>query len=112
MKKINPCGKMRPLDHPYEIYIAPLRDGGQIEWRVLKKYKVPEQEAKDEFARWFTAGRSPMSFDTWEYGDMYVPEVKQARRVTCEKCEFAYASREVEGRYYCDDCYEDMNEKI
>ena len=38
----NECGKMRDKDDPYEIYIL-----GGWEWRVLKKYQTPENEAKN-----------------------------------------------------------------
>ena len=42
----NPCGKKRKLDNPYEVW----KDGGW-EWRVLKKYQTPENEAKNPYAR-------------------------------------------------------------
>jgi hypothetical protein len=102
----NLCGKTRPLDHPYEIYIAPLRDGGVWEWRILKKYQNPDAERKNAYARWFVAARSPMSFNSWEYGDTYIADiVKYARKVVCEQCERVHADREQGGRYLCSECY-------
>jgi hypothetical protein len=67
----NLCGKCRKVNAPYEVWRA-----GSWEWRVLKKYKSPESEAKDPFARWFCAVKSPMTFGTYDMGDVYVSELK------------------------------------
>lgn len=67
----NPCGKSRPVDNPYEIWQA-----GDWEWRVLKKYQTPENEAKNPYARWFCAVKSPMTYGSWDMGDTYVNDVK------------------------------------
>ena len=74
MSKSNPCSKTRKLENPYEVWKcnAPW---GITEYRILKKYKNPESEAKDPLARWFTAAKSDATFGNWEYGDMYVKDI-------------------------------------
>lgn len=69
---MNKCGKTRDVEQPYEIW-----RNGDWEWRVLKKYQTPEKEEKNEYARWFCAVKSPMTYGSWEYGDTYVKDVKQ-----------------------------------
>ena len=69
----NECGKTRKLDDPYEVWTGP----AGFEWRVLKKYQAPENEAKNPYARWYCAVKSDMTYDMWEYGDVYVSEIKQ-----------------------------------
>lgn len=68
----NPCSKTRDVEEPYEIW-----EGNGFEYRVLKKYQTPENEAKNPYARWFLATRSPYTFGSWEYGDGYVADVKR-----------------------------------
>lgn len=68
----NLCAKVRPQDNPYEIWVD-----GDWEWRVLKKYKSPEGEAKDKYARWFCAVKSPYTHGGYELGDVYVNDIKQ-----------------------------------
>jgi len=70
----NPCGKSRKVENPYEVWRSP---DGSWEWKVLKKYKSPEAEAKDPFARWFCAVSSPGTFGSYDLGDVYVREVKR-----------------------------------
>ena len=69
----NPCGKTRKVENPYEIWAA-----GNWEWRVLKKYKSPTNEAKDRYARWFVAVKSPMTYGSYEYGDEYCKGIKES----------------------------------
>ncbi|KKK90331.1 hypothetical protein LCGC14_2724080 [marine sediment metagenome] len=71
----NPAGKTRKLDNPYEVYKSVGPDGSW-EYRVLKKYLSPESEAKDPYARWFVAVKSPFTFGSFEYGDSYARDVK------------------------------------
>lgn len=74
----NAMGKTRKVENPYEIWVAAYG----WEWRVLKKYQTPESEAKNPYARWFCAVKSPFTYGTWEYGDTYVSDVtKYAVRV-------------------------------
>jgi hypothetical protein len=73
----NECGKTRKVNEPYEVWRND-RDGW--EWRVLKKYKNPEAETKDPYARWFCAVKSPATFSSYDLGDVYVSEVKRMAR--------------------------------
>lgn len=66
----NECLKERKVNNPYEIWTLP---DGSWEWRVLKKWQVDDDEP---YARWFCAVRSPMTYGQWEYGDVYVSEIK------------------------------------
>tara|TARA_R110000824_G_scaffold149938_3_gene320368 strand:+ start:1625 stop:1915 length:291 start_codon:yes stop_codon:yes gene_type:complete len=69
----NPCGKTVSVNEPYEVY----RDESSgFEWRVLKKYQTPAKEAENRFARWFCAVKSPMTYGSWEMGDVYARDVK------------------------------------
>ena len=86
MASKNECGKTRDINNPYETWECKMDFGYgdilDIEYRVLKKYKSPEGEAKDPFARWFTAAKSEATFGSWEYGDTYVRDiVSSGRRV-------------------------------
>jgi hypothetical protein len=67
----NLCGKTRDINDPYEVWVR-----GDWEWRVLKKYKSPESEAKDPYARWFVAAKSPMTYGSYDLGDEYAANVK------------------------------------
>jgi len=69
----NPCGKTVTPEHAYEVWAS--ADETWL-WFVLKKYKSPESEAKDPFARYSCAVQSPMTNGRFEYGDVYVAEVK------------------------------------
>ena len=70
----NECNVVRDLEEPYEVWRS---KDGEWEWRVLKKYQKPENEAKNALARWFVAVRSPFTWGHWEYGDEYVSEIKK-----------------------------------
>ncbi|MBU2177419.1 MAG: hypothetical protein KJ556_20195 [Gammaproteobacteria bacterium] len=81
----NIYGKTRPLDKPYKIFSSQLRPYTDWEWRVLKAYQNPEQEARNPYARWFCAVRSPMTFGSWDYGDTYVADIPGAERGSREE---------------------------
>ena len=68
----NLCNKTRNIDDPYEVWTGL----GGFEWRVLKKYQNTENEAKNPYARWYCAVRSPMTYGSWEYGDTYISDIK------------------------------------
>ena len=68
----NECNKTRDIDNPYEVWRGP----ANFEWRVLKKYQSPENEAKNDYARWFCAVKSDMTYGSYEYGDTYVKDIK------------------------------------
>ena len=69
----NLCRKSRPVDDPYEVW----QNGHGWTWHVLKKYQNPDNEAKNQYARWFVAAKSPLTYGSWEYGDTYVSEIKE-----------------------------------
>ena len=72
------CGKTRERNNPYEVWQGPVG----FEWRVLKKYQTPENEAKNPHARWFCAVKSNFTYGEFELGDVYVSEIKaQGERV-------------------------------
>ena len=67
----NECGKTRKTADPYEVY----QGSNGFEWRVLKKYQNPENEAKNPYARWYCAVKSDMTYGSFEYGDTYVSDI-------------------------------------
>lgn len=72
MTSKNPFGKTVRHDQAYATYRA-----GDMEWRVLKTYKKPANEANDPYARWYVAAKSPMTYGHWEMGDAYAAEIKR-----------------------------------
>ena len=76
----NKMSKSRKVDNPYMIYQTPDRSW---EWRVLKTYQTPEHELTNQYARWFCAVKSPMTYGDWEYGDVYCKDIKD--NATCVK---------------------------
>ena len=76
----NPFRKTAHIDAPYATFKA----HGDWEWRVLRTYKQPASEAKDPYARWLVAARSPNTFGSWEIGDTYKSEVlRYGRMASC-----------------------------
>ena len=70
----NKCGKMRDKSNPYEIWILETT-GGLWEWFVLKKYQTPRNEARNPYARWMCAVRSPNTFGGFDMGDVYAQDI-------------------------------------
>jgi hypothetical protein len=68
----NKFGKTVKVDNPYAIY---KNDRTNFEHRVLKTYQTKDKESKNEYARWYVASRSPYTYGSWEYGDIYVKDV-------------------------------------
>lgn len=70
-------GKMRNVDSPYITFVGegPLTGW---EWRVLKRYQSPDKERDNVYARWLVAVKSPMTWDSWEYGDTYIKDIPGA----------------------------------
>lgn len=66
----NSFAKLRKVDDPYEVW------GGIEGWevRVLKKNQIDDNKP---YASWFVATKSPYTFGSWDYGDMYVSELKK-----------------------------------
>ena len=73
-KPKNLCGKMRPVENPYEIWELNTVDG-KWTWKVLKKYQTPSKESTNPYARWFVAAKSEATFGSWEYGDNYIKDI-------------------------------------
>ncbi len=67
----NPFADLCETDTPHAIYQAP----GGWEWRVLKTYTAPENEAKDRYARWMVAAKSDQTFGSFEMGDTYAKDI-------------------------------------
>lgn len=63
----NLCAKTRPVENPYEIWVA-----GDWEWHVLKKWQVNDDKP---YARWFCLVKSPF-VPGGEMGDVYVADIK------------------------------------
>jgi len=76
----NLCGKSRKVSNPYEIWIGE-RQFVNWEWRVLKKYQSPDNEAKNPYARWFCAVSSPFTHGSFEYGDTYLKDITPYARM-------------------------------
>ena len=74
----NKFGKSVDVANAYATYRYehPIDKHMYFEWKILKTYKTKKNEDKDQYARWFTACKSPMTYDSWEYGDVYINEIK------------------------------------
>ena len=70
----NAFGKKAKLDNPHMVWKSV---DGSWEWRVLKTYQTPEEEEGNHFALWFCAVKSPMTFGTFDLGNVYVAEIKR-----------------------------------
>lgn len=70
----NEMAKKRPVDNPYEIWKSA---NGEWEWRVLKKWQADDFK---QYARWYCAVKSPHTFGSWEYGDVYAADVRRVAR--------------------------------
>ncbi len=83
----NPFGKTRKQDNPYAVY----RGNGGFVWKVLKTYKLPTNEEKDEYARWFVAATSDMMHNgSYEMGDTYAIDIKRYGRLDREASDPAW----------------------
>mgnify|MGYP006122004865 FL=1 len=72
----NNFGKSVDVDNAYATYrIDNPRSNMYLEWKILKTYQKKDNEDKNKYARWFTACKSPMTYDNWEYGDAYIKEI-------------------------------------
>ena len=66
----NEKAKTRDINHPYELY---QKNGW--EWRVLKHYQTPDNEAKNPYARVLCAVKSPFTFGGYDMGDTYISDI-------------------------------------
>ena len=72
----NNFGKSVKVDNAYATYrVDNSSNDMYFEWKILKTYQKKDNEDKNEYARWFTACKSPMTYDNWEYGDAYIHEI-------------------------------------
>jgi len=69
----NLLGKSRTKETPYAIFkgYGPF---GETEMRLLKTYQVPANEGKNQYARWFVAVKSEMTYGSYDMGDSYIRE--------------------------------------
>jgi hypothetical protein len=86
----NPFGKGRKQDAPYAIYTSHMG----WEWRILKTYKQPANEAADRYARWFVAAKSPHTWGSFELGDTYRRDVVAHGRLVAADPEWLAAQKE------------------
>lgn len=82
MKKKNPFGKSINIQDfisgktkPYALFKGNFGGWGETTVAILKTYKLAENEKKDQYARWFTAAKSDMTFGGWDFGDQYALEI-------------------------------------
>ncbi len=70
----NPCAKIVTPENAYEVWQS---FDGWFTTYVLKKYKNPEAEEKDSYARWYVCTTTPNN-KSGEYGDTYATTVKSS----------------------------------
>ena len=69
----NQFGKVRDVSKPYAVYKGYVDGLGEIEIRILKRYKHSDKTEKlNRYSMWFTAAKSPATNGRWERGDQYV----------------------------------------
>lgn len=74
----NPFAKTVDVDNAYATYrVENPSNGMYFEWKVLKAWQGRDKEDTKPYSRWFCAVKSPMTYDSWEMGDVYVSEIKQ-----------------------------------
>ena len=80
MMSKNKFGKSVDVANAYATYrIDNPINNMYFEWKILKTYQVKENEDKNQYARWMTACKSPMTYDSWEYGDAYISEIMSVK---------------------------------
>ena len=87
----NLLGKSRKTDTPYAIFkgYGPF---GNTEMRLLKTYQLPAKEKENQYARWFVAVKSDMTYGSYDMGDSYIKEATMGLTLT-------YASDEYKKQY-------------
>ena len=76
----NPFSKSVKEEKAYATYrVDNPANGMYFEWKIIKTYKKKENEDKNQYARWYTACKSPMTHDSWEYGDAYIKEIMDTK---------------------------------
>ena len=82
----NPFGKSRDKDNPYAIYKA-----GDFVFHVCKTYQRPDKEEANPYGRWFVWAKSPMTYGSFEAGDMYIKELLSFAHLTYAEPEWTEA---------------------
>ena len=87
----NLLGKSRKTDTPYAIFkgYGPF---GNTEMRLLKTYQLPAKEKENQYARWFVAVKTDMTYGSYDMGDSYIKESTMGLTLT-------YASDEYKKQY-------------
>ena len=83
---MNALAKSRDKAQPY----ATFENAQGWKWNVLKTYKQPKSEAKDQYALWFCFVTSPLCPEG-ELGDTYKREVLQFADLSYASPEFKKA---------------------
>lgn len=94
----NPFGKTREVSEPYAIY----KNFQGWTWKVLKTYQMPENEAKNLYARWKVACTSPLSQSDGTVGrDTYARGIKaNAYLAECtQEWRDAYGGKQINSLY-------------
>ena len=75
----NKFGKSVDVANAYATYRFdhPINKGMYFEWKILKTYQIKKNEDNNQYARWYTACKSPMTYDRWEYGDVYIKDIME-----------------------------------
>lgn len=69
----NPFAKSRKIEKPYATFTG-YGPFGQTVLHVLKTYQTPENEKKNQYARWFVAVKTDMTYGSFDMGDSYIKE--------------------------------------
>jgi len=59
---------------------------------LLKTYQIPSKEKENQYARWFVAVKTPMTYGSYDMGDSYIREATMGLTLT-------YASPEYKEQY-------------
>jgi len=59
---------------------------------LLKTYQIPTKERENQYARWFVAVKTPMTYGSYDMGDSYIREATMGLTLT-------YASPEYKEQY-------------
>ena len=72
----NNFAKTRDIKKPYATYrVENPSNGMYFEWKVLKAWQTRKSEQSKPYGRWFCAVQSPMTYGSWERGDVYVSDI-------------------------------------
>jgi hypothetical protein len=55
---------------------------------LLKTYQIPSKERENQYARWFVAVKTPMTYGSHDMGDSYIKEATMGLTLTYASPEF------------------------